>query len=36
MIDLRPAADRTAKLVAGLDDEQLALPTPCGAASVGA
>jgi uncharacterized protein (TIGR03086 family) len=35
MIDLRPAADRTAKLVAGLDDDQLVLPTPCGAASVG-
>jgi uncharacterized protein (TIGR03086 family) len=35
MIDLRPATDRMAALVDGLADEQLALPTPCGAATVG-
>jgi uncharacterized protein (TIGR03086 family) len=35
MIDLRPATDRVAALVSGLSDEQLALPTPCGPATVG-
>lgn len=35
MIDLRPASDRMAKLVAGLQDDQLALPTPCRLATVG-
>ena len=35
MIDLRPATDRVAELLAGVDDEQLALPTPCGTATVG-
>lgn len=35
MIDLRPATDRVAGLVTGLDDEELALRTPCGSASVG-
>lgn len=35
MIDLRPATDRVGGLVAALDDDQLALPTPCGSASVG-
>lgn len=35
MIDLRPASDRMARLVTGLDDEQLPLPTPCGPATVG-
>ena len=29
MIDIRPAADRTAKLVTSVADEQLVLPTPC-------
>lgn len=29
MIDLRPAADRTAMLVTSVADEQLNLPTPC-------
>ena len=29
MIDLGPAADRTATLVTSVTDEQLALPTPC-------
>ena len=32
MIDLRPAADRTARIVAGIGDDQLALPSPCGVA----
>lgn len=35
MIDLRPATDRVTRLVTELDDDQLALPTPCGAATVG-
>lgn len=35
MIDLRPATDRMKRLVAGLDDDQLALPTPCAEATVG-
>jgi uncharacterized protein (TIGR03086 family) len=35
VIDLRPATDRMTELVAGLDDDQLALPTPCGSATVG-
>jgi uncharacterized protein (TIGR03086 family) len=35
VIDLRPATERVTKLVAGLDDDQLVLPTPCGAATVG-
>lgn len=35
MIDLRPAAHRTAALLAQVDDPKLALPTPCGPASVG-
>lgn len=35
MIDLRPATDRMTELVAGLDDDQLVLPTPCGSATVG-
>lgn len=35
MIDLRPAGDRMIGLVAGLEDDQLALPTPCGPATVG-
>lgn len=35
MIDLRPAADRVTELVTGLVDEQLALATPCGPATVG-
>lgn len=35
MIDLRPAGDRMIGLVAGLGDDQLALPTPCGPATVG-
>jgi uncharacterized protein (TIGR03086 family) len=29
MIDIRPAADRTAMLVTSVADEQLDLPTPC-------
>ena len=29
MIDIRPAADRTAQLVTSVADEQLDLPTPC-------
>jgi uncharacterized protein (TIGR03086 family) len=29
MIDLRPASERTAKLVTAVADEQLDLPTPC-------
>lgn len=35
MIDLRPACERVTELVAGLEDDQLVLPTPCGAATVG-
>lgn len=35
MIDLHPATDRVAELVAALDDDQLSLPTPCGSATVG-
>jgi uncharacterized protein (TIGR03086 family) len=35
MIDLEPAASRVARVLAGLDDEQLGRPTPCGASSVG-
>lgn len=35
MIDLRPAADRMGELLAQLDHQQLALPTPCGPATVG-
>jgi len=35
VIDLRPATDRMVVLVTGLDDDQLALPTPCGPAAVG-
>jgi uncharacterized protein (TIGR03086 family) len=35
MIDLRPAAQRTADLVTSLDDDQLGLPTPCPDAHVG-
>lgn len=35
MIDLRPATDRMAELVVRLSDDQLTLPTPCGAATVG-
>lgn len=35
MIDLRPAAARMTELVAGLDDDRLARPTPCGPATVG-
>lgn len=35
MIDLRPAADRVAKLVVGLEDHELVRRTPCGLATVG-
>jgi uncharacterized protein (TIGR03086 family) len=35
VIDLRPASDRMTSLVVGLEDDQLALPTPCGPATVG-
>jgi uncharacterized protein (TIGR03086 family) len=35
VIDLRPATDRMTELVLALDDEELALPTPCGPATVG-
>ena len=35
MIDLRAATDRTAAVIAALDDHHLALPTPCPAYSVG-
>jgi len=35
MIDLEPAARRTAELVRGVPDEMLAAPTPCPAYSVG-
>ncbi len=35
MIDLRPATDRTAAVIAALDDEHLALATPCPKYSVG-
>ncbi len=35
MIDLRPATDRMTDLIAGVEDDQLALPTPCGPATVG-
>jgi uncharacterized protein (TIGR03086 family) len=35
MIDLHPAAQRTMGLLASVADEQLALPTPCPASSVG-
>lgn len=35
MIDLRPASDRMTRLVSGLEDDQLVLPTPCGLATVG-
>jgi len=35
VIDLRPATDRMVVLVSALDDAQLVLPTPCGAATVG-
>jgi uncharacterized protein (TIGR03086 family) len=35
VIDLRPASDRMTRLVVGLEDDQLALPTPCGPATVG-
>ena len=35
MIDLVPATRRTAELIADLDDDQLASPTPCPAYTVG-
>lgn len=35
MIDLRPATQRVSVVVAGLDDDQLGLATPCGSATVG-
>jgi uncharacterized protein (TIGR03086 family) len=35
MIDIRPAAQRTADLVTSVTDEQLALPTPCPNSLVG-
>jgi uncharacterized protein (TIGR03086 family) len=35
MIDLRPATDRMTDLIAGIEDDQLGLPTPCGPATVG-
>jgi uncharacterized protein (TIGR03086 family) len=35
VIDLRPASDRMTRLVVGLEDDQLALPTPCAPATVG-
>ena len=35
MIDLRPATDRTAAVIAALSDDHLALPTPCPEYSVG-
>jgi hypothetical protein len=35
MIDIRPAADRTASLVTSVADEQLDLPTPCPGSCLG-
>jgi uncharacterized protein (TIGR03086 family) len=35
MIDLRPASDRVTRVVHHVADDQLALPTPCGSATVG-
>ena len=35
MIDLRPAAQRTTRLVTAVTDEQLGLPTPCPEACLG-
>jgi uncharacterized protein (TIGR03086 family) len=35
MIDIHPAAQRTADLITSLDDDQLGLPTPCPDAQVG-
>jgi uncharacterized protein (TIGR03086 family) len=35
MIDLEPAAQRTASIVAGVSDSQLGSPTPCPACTVG-
>lgn len=35
MIDLHPAAERVARIAAELTDDQLALATPCGDATVG-
>jgi uncharacterized protein (TIGR03086 family) len=35
MIDIHPAAQRTASLVSSVADEQLGLPTPCAEACVG-